>query len=142
MATATAPARAPDTSSVDQERPWTLGSVWTVDFIRLKPGHNLEYGRELAATWKKMLDEEKKEGRVLSYKILTGMPSNRDDFTHMLLTEFPNYGVFDQQEKMDAVVKKVVGSLGGLNEMFRKREEIRENMGTRMLRELHLKEPA
>ena len=142
MATATAPARAPDTSSVDQERPWTLGSVWTVDFIPLKPGHNLEYGRELAATWKKMLDEEKKEGRVLSYKILTGMPSNRDDFTHMLLTEFPNYGVFDQQEKMDAVVKKVVGSLGGLNEMFRKREEIRENMGTRMLRELHLKEPA
>ena len=70
------------------------------------------------------------------------MPSNRDDFTHMLLTEFPNYGVFDQQEKMDAVMKKVVGSLGGLNEMFRKREEIRENMGTRMLRELRLKEPA
>jgi len=142
MATATAPARAPATGSVDQERPWTLGSVWTVDFIRVKPGHNLEYGRELAATWKKMLDEEKKQGRVLSYKILTGMPSNRDDFTHMLLTEFPNYGVFDQQEKMDAVMKKVVGSLGGLNEMFRKREEIRENMGTRMLRELHLKEPA
>ena len=142
MATATAPARAADTSSVDQERPWTLGSVWTVDFIRVKPGHNLEYGRELNATWKKMLDEEKKQGRVLSYKILTGMPSNRDDFTHMLLTEFPNYGVFDQQEKMDAVMKKVVGSLGGLNEMFRKREEIRENMGTRMLRELRLKEPA
>ncbi len=39
-------------------------------------------------------------------------------------------------------MKKVVGSLGGLNEMFRKREEIRENMGTRMLRELRLKEPA
>lgn len=139
MATATAPARTTETSTVDQERPWTLGSVWTVDFIRLKPGHTLEYGRELAATWKKMLDEEKRQGLVLSYKILTGMPSNRDDFTHMLLTEFPNYGVFDQQEKMDAVMKKVIGSLGDLNEMFRKREEMRENMGTRMLRELHLK---
>jgi len=139
MATATAPARTTETSTVDQERPWTLGSVWTVDFIRLKPGHTLEYGRELAATWKKMLDEEKKQGLVLSYKILTGMPSNRDDFTHMLMTEFPNYGVFDQQEKMDAVMKKVIGSLGDLNEMFRKREEMRESIGTRMLRELHLK---
>jgi hypothetical protein len=139
MATATAPARTTEASTIDQERPWTLGSVWTVDFIRLKPGRTLEYGRELAATWKKMLDEEKKQGLVLSYKILTGMPSNRDDFTHMLLTEFPNYGVFDQQEKIDAVMKKVIGSLGDLNEMFRKREEMRESIGTRTLRELHLK---
>src|SRR3989442_7765561 len=101
MATAVAPERKNEVNALDQERPWTLGSVWTVDFIPLKPGHNLEYGRELAATWKKMLDEEKKEGRVLSYKILTGMPSNRDDFTHMLLTEVPNYGVVDQQEQID-----------------------------------------
>jgi hypothetical protein len=139
MATATAPARATETSIVDKERPWTLGSVWSVDFIRVKPGHTLAYGRELAATWKKMLDEQKQQGLVLSYKILTGFPSNRDDFTHMLLVEFPNYAVFDQQEKMDAIMNKVIGSLGDLNEMFRKREEIREAIGSRMLRELRLK---
>jgi hypothetical protein len=139
MATATAPARATGTSAVDQERPWTLGSVWSVDFIRVKPGQTLTYGRELAASWKKMLDEQKEQGLVLSYKILSGSPSNRDDFTHMLLVEFPNYAVFDQQEKMDATMKKVIGSLGDLNEMFRKREEIREAIGTRVLRELRLK---
>jgi hypothetical protein len=139
MATATAPARATETSTVDQERPWTLGSVWSVDFIRVKPGQTLTYGRELAATWKKMLDEQKQQGLVLSYKILTGFPSNRDDFTHMLLVEFPNYAVFDQQEKMDAIMKKVIGSLGDLNDMFRKREEIRESIGSRTLRELRLK---
>ncbi len=139
MATATAPARATSTSTVDQERPWTLGSVWSIDFIRVKPGHTLEYGRELAATWKKMLDDQKEQGLVLSYKILTGLPANRDDFTHMLLVEFPNYAVFDQQEKMDATMKKVIGSLGDLNEMFRKREEIREAIGSRTLRELRLK---
>lgn len=140
MATATAPARVTETTSIDQERPWTLGSVWSVDFIRVKPGHTLDYGRELAATWKKMLDEEKKQGLVLSYKILAGSPSNRDDFTHMLLVEFPNHAVFDQQEKMDAIVKKVIGSLGDLNEMFLKREEIREAIGNRMFRELNLKQ--
>jgi hypothetical protein len=139
MATATAPARSTETSSLDSERPWTLGSVWAIDFIRVKPGHVLDYGRELAASWKKVLDEQKKQGLVLSYKILTGFPANRDDFSHMLMVEFPNYAVFDQQEKMDAVVKKVFGSLGGVNEMFRKREEIREAIGSRMLRELVLK---
>jgi len=139
MATAVAPERKNEASALDQERPWTLGSVWSVDFIRLKPGHNLDYGRELAATWKKMLDDQKKQGIVLSYKILTGAPSNRDDFTHMLMVEFPNYGVFDQQDKMDEAVKKVFGSLSGVNEAFRKREEIREAIGTRVLRELRLK---
>ena len=139
MATAVAPERKNEVNTLDQERPWTLGSVWSVDFIRLKPGHNLDYGRELAATWKKMLDDQKKQGIVLSYKILTGAPSNRDDFTHMLMVEFPNYGVFDQQDKMDEAVKKVFGSLGGVNEAFRKREEIREAIGTRVLRELRLK---
>jgi hypothetical protein len=139
MATATAPARASETGNLDQERPWTAGSVWVVDFIRLKPGHTLDYGRELAATWKKVLDEQRKQGLVLSYKILTGSPSSRDEFTHMLMVEFPNYAAFDEQAKMDAAVKKVFGSLGGLNEMFRKREEIREAIGTRLLREMHLK---
>jgi len=139
MATAVAPERKNEVSALDQERPWTLGSVWSVDFIRLKPGHTLDYGRELAATWKKMLDDQKKQGIVLSYKILTGAPSNRDDFTHMLMVEFPNYGVFDQQDKMDEAVKKVFGSLSGVNEAFRKREEIREAIGTRVLRELRLK---
>ena len=57
MATAVAPERKNEVNALDQERPWTLGSVWSVDFIRLKPGHNLDYGRELAATWKKMLDD-------------------------------------------------------------------------------------
>ena len=139
MATAVAPERKNEVNTLDQERPWTLGSVWSVDFIRLKPGHNLDYGRELAATWKKMLDDQKKQGIVLSYKILTGAPSNRDDFTHMLMVEFPNYGVFDQQDKMDEAVKKVFGSLGGINVAVRKREEIREAIGTRVLRELRLK---
>jgi hypothetical protein len=114
--------------------------VWTVDFIRVKPGHALDYGRELEATTKKMLDEQIEQGLVLSYKILTGMPSNRDDFTHMLLTEYPNFGVFDQQEKMDSVLKKVIGSLGQLNEVVGKRETIREYIGQRTLRELRFKE--
>ena len=139
MATAVASQRKTDPDTFENERPWTAGSVWSVDFIRLKPGHAIEYGRELAATWKKALEENKKQGLVLSYKILTGPVSNRDDFTHMLMIEYPNFAVFDQQDKMDATLKTVFGSLEGFQEMFRRREVIREAIGTRLLREMHLK---
>jgi hypothetical protein len=100
---------------------------------------DLDYGRGLADTWKKAMDEHKKNGIVLSYKILSGPASSRDDFTHLLMIEFPNYAALDQRDKMDAMVKKVFGSLEGMQEMFRKREEIREAIGTRLLREMRFK---
>jgi hypothetical protein len=140
MAIATAPARKTETSSLDNERPWTAESVWAVDFIRVKPGQDIEYGRRLADTWKKAMDEHKKNGIVLSYKILTGPPSTRDDFTHLLMIEFPNFAALDERDKFDAAVKKVFGSLGGMEEMYRKREEVREAIGTRLLREMRFKE--
>jgi hypothetical protein len=139
MAVATAPTRATETSTLDNERPWTPGSVWAVDFIRVKPGQDLEYGKGLADTWKRAMDEHKKNGIVLSYKILAGMPATRDDFTHLLMIEFPNYAALDQRDKFDSAVKKVFGSLEGMQEMFRKREEIREAIGSRLLRELRFK---
>ncbi|MGH2472166.1 MAG: hypothetical protein ACRDG6_07165 [Candidatus Limnocylindria bacterium] len=140
MATAVAPERKKETTALDQERPWTAESVWAVDFIRVKPGQELEYGRRLADTWKKAMDEHKKNGIVLSYKILVGPPSNRDDFTHLLMIEFPNFAALDERDKFDATVKKIFGSLGGMEEMYRKREEVREAIGTRLLREMRFKE--
>jgi hypothetical protein len=93
----------------------------------------------LKETWAKVLEEQKKEGLVLSYKILGGMPSNREEFTHVLMVEYPNYAAFDQQDKFDAVLKRTIGSLGSFQEMMREREEFREALGTRLLREFRLK---
>ena len=140
MATEVAPDRATETTPLDDERPWTPGSVWAVDFIRVKEGHEIEYGRRLADTWKKVLEEQMKQGVVLSYKILSGMPSSREDFTHLLMIEFPNYAALDQRAKLDSSVKKVFGSLQSAQEMFRKRQEVCEAIGSRLLREMHFKE--
>lgn len=140
MATATAPARAAVTSTLDHERPWIPASVWSVEFIRVKSGRDLEYGRSLADSWKRAMDEHIKNGVVLSYKILAGPPANRDDFTHLLMMEFPNYAALDERDKFDAGVKKVLGSLEAMTELLPKREEIREAIGMRFLREMHFKE--
>ena len=140
MASVIAPERTAQTSALDEERSLIPQSVWMVDFVRVKSGFDLEYGRRLADSWKKMLDEQMKRGVVLSYKILAGPASNREDFTHMLMIEFPNYAALDQREKFDASIKTVFGSLANVQEMFRKREEVREATGTRLLRELTFKE--
>lgn len=139
MATTVAPDQRTQARTIEDERPWTTGSVWSVDFIRVKPGRNVEYARVLKETWAKVLEEQKKEGLVLSYKILGGMPSNREEFTHVLMVEYPNYAAFDQQDKFDAVLKRTIGSLGSFQEMMREREEFREALGTRLLREFRLK---
>lgn len=107
--------------------------------MRVKSGHELDYARDLAATTIKILDEQKKQGVILSYKILSGMPANRDDFTHLVMMEFPNFATFDQQDKLEAVAKKVMGSIEGYHEMMRKREDVREAIGTKTLRELRFK---
>jgi hypothetical protein len=139
MATVSAPVRATATRNLDGERAWTDGSVWVIDFIKVKSGQDLVYGRALADTWTKAMDEHKKNGLVLSYKILAGPASNRDDFTHLLMIEFPNYAALDERDKSDATVKKIFGSLEGMEEMLRKREGIREAIGTRLLREMRFK---
>ncbi len=139
MATTIAPERKTEARTIQEERPFTLGSVWAVDFVRVRPGRGLEYARRLAETWRKVLDEQKKEGLILSYKVLSGVPSSREDFTTMLMIEYPNFSAFDQQEKLDAITKKVFGSLAALQEMLRERDAIREPIGSRLLREVHFK---
>jgi hypothetical protein len=57
----------------------------------------------------------------------------------MLMIEFPNYAALDERDKGDAAVKKIFGSLGGMEEILRKREEIRDAIGIRLLREMRFK---
>jgi|SRR5437867_5978087 len=138
MATVMAPPKT-DTASLDDERTLIPGSVWSVEFIRVKPGRGLEYARMLADSFKKMLDENQRQGIVLSYKIFTNAPSDRDDFTHLFMVEFPNFAALDQRDKMDTVTKKTVGSLAKLQDLQREREEVREIIGSRLVREVHFK---
>ena len=139
MATTMAPERKTGTQPQQDERPFTLGSVWSVQLIRVKPGHGIEYARELAAKDKKLFEELKKEGLVLSYKILRGPAASRDDFDTIFLVEYPNYAALDHMEKYDAIRQRVLGSLSQEQENMQKRAEIRESIGGKLMQEIHLK---
>ena len=122
------------------DRPYTQGSVWTVTFVRVKPGLNSQYLGDLASTWKRVMDEARKQQLIVSYKILGGNPGNREDWDLMLLVESKNWAAFDgADDKFGAIVEKLVGPDKTQVEMMVKRSDVREILGTRNLQEIIFK---
>ena len=76
--------------SHSQGLPYTEGSVWSVGFVKTKPGMGKEYLKNLAANWRAMNEAAKKEGLVISYKVLQGAAANPEDWDIMLLIEYKN----------------------------------------------------
>ncbi|HEV3239235.1 MAG TPA: hypothetical protein VG429_02440 [Casimicrobiaceae bacterium] len=122
------------------ERPYTDGSVWTATFVRVKPGMGNTYLRDLASSWKQVMDEARKQQLIVSYKILGGDPGNRNDWNLILLVESKNWAAFDgADDKFDALVEKLVGSETKQTEMMVKRSDVREILGSRNLQEIILR---
>lgn len=126
--------------SVAQGKPYQEGTVWSVSFIKVKPGMLETYLRDLAVARKNVMAEAKQQGLVLSEKILTGDASGRDDWDLMLMVEYKNWAAFDGlQDKFDAVALKVVGSQETQGQLRVKRNELREILGSKTLQEIIFK---
>ncbi|HTR57787.1 MAG TPA: hypothetical protein VMM27_06410 [Casimicrobiaceae bacterium] len=122
------------------DRPYTMGSVWTVTLVRVKYGMDTQYLTDLAGAFKRSLDEARKQDLILSYKVLDGPSSNRDDWNLMILVEQKNWSLFDTPpEKFDAIADKMVGPEKQQMEMLVKRSDMREVVGTKNLQEILFK---
>ena len=122
------------------DRPYTMGSVWTLTLVRVKAGMDQEYLTDLAGSWKKAMDEAKKQDLVLSYRILDGNSANKDDWNLIILVEQKAWAGFDTPpEKFDAIFEKVIGPQKQQVEMLIKRSDVREIVGTKNLQEIIFK---
>jgi len=126
--------------SIAQDKPYTEGTVWGVSFIRVKPGMFDVYMRDLAVQRKKLMDEAKKQGLIVSEKMLSGSAAGRDDWDLMLMVEYKNWAAFDGlSAKFDALALKVVGSEEKQLQTMVKRTEVREIIGEKTLQEITFK---
>ena len=82
-------------SFAQSDAPYTEGTVWNVTLVKAKFGMTDEYLKGLAKTFKGTLDEAKKQGLVLDYKILIGDAANPQDFDILLMVESKNMAAFD-----------------------------------------------
>jgi len=123
-----------------QEKPYTEGSVWNISMIRVKPGMLDVYMREVLPLRKKINEEAKKQGILVSDHVFTGNSMGRDDWDVMFMTEFKNWAAFDGiTAKYDAIASKIVGPEDKQVQLMTKRTETREIIGNKTMQELIVK---
>ena len=120
-------------------RPYRNGSVWNVAFIRMKPGMETAYLNYIATDWKRNQEASKKEGLILSYKVLTTEAHGGGDFNIMLMTEYKDLATMEANEtKADNLAQQVVGNDQKQMQGYKERLEIREVLQDRLAREIIL----
>ena len=120
-------------------RPYHNGSVWSMSMIRVKPGMDSAYLNYIATDWKRNQEAEKKEGLIISYRVLTTESHDATDWNVLLLTEYKDLATLEANEqKADAMAQKVVGDDQKQMQGYKERSEIREVLGTRLAREIIL----
>jgi hypothetical protein len=121
--------------------PYTEGSVWNLQFIRVKPGLQDDYLNGIRATTKRLLDDEKRQGLVLSYRFISSPSATPQDWDLLIMIEYKNYAALDGlREKIEPVLARVFGGESERRTMSGKRNEIREVVGSKLGRELILRD--
>ena len=120
-------------------RPYRNGSVWQVSMIRMKPGMETAYLNYVATDWKRVQESAKKEGLILSYRVLTTEGHGPTDWNMLLMTEYKDLATLEASEqKSDAFFQKAIGDDQKQMAGYKERLEIREVIGTRLAREVVL----
>lgn len=120
-----------------QDKPYKDGTVWQISFIKVKPGMFDTYMGELLPMRKKIYEEARKQGLVLSEKMLSGDAFGNSDFNIVLMTEFKNFAALDGlSDKYDAIMSKVVGSQDAQVKTMIKRTEVRDIVGEKLMQEI------
>jgi hypothetical protein len=130
--------------SAQDKSPFEDGTVWSLTFVRTVANKTDDYLNGLANTWVASMEEAKKEGLIVDYKILQGNAANKDDYNLVLMIENKNLATFDpnkqRDDAFDAIEKKVRDKMGDkFDATVTNYENIRDLQGTKIMREIHLK---
>lgn len=120
-------------------RPYRNGSVWVIAYVQMKPGMENAYLNYIATDWKREQEALKKDGQIISYKVITTETHGKDDWNIMLMTEYKDLATREANEaKEDNLIQTVVGNDEKQMQGYRDRLQIREVLEVRTAREIVL----
>ena len=120
-------------------RPYRNGSAWSIGFIKIKPGMETAYLNYVATDWKREQESLKKDGQIISYKVLTTEDHGSNDWNMMLMTEYKDLATMEANEaKADQLLQTVLGNDEKQMQGYRDRLQIREVLQNRLAREIVL----
>src|SRR5215467_12518297 len=88
--------------------------VWTMEFIKVKPGKFEPTLGYLDNNWTRFREEAKRQGAVLGYYRIAEEDSKESTKTIVLLTEYKNQAAYDGREKLFASILKQFGNPAGV----------------------------
>lgn len=120
---------------------YTEGPVWRVELIRVKPTHMDEYLTSLRQSTKPLIEEEKRQGVIMDYKVFLKETKNGpEDWDICVAIEFKNHAALDGLvAKGEMARDKILGGKAQGQQLGEKRAEIREIISSELMQEIFLK---
>lgn len=120
---------------------YTEGPVWRVQLIRVKPTHMDEYLTSLRQSTKPLIEEQKKQGMIMDYKVfLKETKNNPEDWDICVAVEYKNHAAMDGlAAKGEMARDKILGGKQQGQQLSEKRAEVREIISSELLQEIFLK---
>jgi hypothetical protein len=128
------------TVAAQSSDPYNMGPVWQVQFVRMKPGMNDLYLKNLSDGWIKEMRAAKDQGLIMDFKVLQAQNASEDDWNLMLMYELKNYAMLDgMTDKMKALAAKMFGTEEVQHTNAVSRNDLRVLQGGRLTQELDFK---
>jgi hypothetical protein len=120
---------------------YTEGPVWRVQLIRVKPNQMDAYLSSLRQSTKPLIEEEKKAGVIMDYKVFLKETKNTpEDWDICVAVEYKNHAAMDGlAAKGEAARDKILGGKQAAQQLGEKRSEIREIVSSELMQEIFLK---
>ncbi len=120
---------------------YTEGPIWRVQLIRVKPTHMDDYLTSLRQSTKPLMEEQKKQGTIMDYKVfLKETKNNPEDWDICVAIQYKNHAALDGlAAKGEALRDKILGGKAPAQQLSDKRAEIREIISSELLQEVFLK---
>jgi hypothetical protein len=120
---------------------YTEGPVWRIQLIRVKPTQMDAYLTSLRQSTKPLIEEQKKNGVIMDYKIfLKETKATPEDWDICLAVQYKNHAAMDGlAAKGEAARDKILGGKAPAQQLAEKRAEIREVISSELLQEIFLK---
>ena len=120
---------------------YTEGPIWRVQLIRVKPTQMDAYLTSLQQSTKPVIEEQKRQGMIVDYKIFLKQTKNTpDDWDICVAIQYKNFAAMDGlAAKGEAVRDKIMGGKQAAQQLGEKRAEIREIISSELLQEVFLK---
>lgn len=127
-------------SAQDNARNWDYGNVIATSAVHLEPGALNAYINDLNGLWRVYLDQQVKDGNVVSYRILENSFPRNGEPDLILITEHPNWAAFDlSAEYFEDLTKKLQGTLENARNANIDRGKLRQLGGQSVYQEIKFK---